>query len=219
MTVHLDQQPGVQELDVDLAQIYLVRDFLNREECEEVIAAINKSMRPSTVTRGRGDYRTSQTCNFREDSSELAWRLDQRISALLGIDPELSEPIQGQRYNVGEYFKEHCDWFAPGTPEYVKHTSHGGQRTWTVMVYLNDVEKGGKTRFKHLDLDFTPELGLALIWNNLFVTGEGNPHTLHEAMPVEKGNKWVITKWFREQLGRNHWTEEQKVAEKVKDRV
>ena len=29
------------------------------------------------------------------------------------------------------------------------------------------------------------------------------PFTLHEAMPVEEGSKWVITKWFREKAGRN----------------
>jgi prolyl 4-hydroxylase len=26
---------------------------------------------------------------------------------------------------------------------------------------------------------------------------------LHEAMPIELGSKWVITKWFRERMGRN----------------
>ena len=219
MTVHLDQQPRVQRLNIDTAQIYMVEDFLNLSECEEVIAAINKSLRPSTVTRGRGDYRTSSTCNFRENSSELAWRLDLRISDLLGVDLRRSEPIQGQRYDVGEYFKEHRDWFAPGTPEHAKHTANGGQRTWTVMVYLNEVERGGETYFKYLGRSFTPEPGLALIWNNLYADGEGNPYTLHEALPVEQGNKWVITKWFREDMGRNNWDEKQKVTEKVKDRV
>jgi prolyl 4-hydroxylase len=29
------------------------------------------------------------------------------------------------------------------------------------------------------------------------------PFTLHEAMPIELGSKWVITKWFREEMGRN----------------
>ena len=43
--------------------------------------------------------------------------------------------------------KEHTDWFAPGTEEFDRHTSPGGQRTWTVMVYLNAVEAGGETRF------------------------------------------------------------------------
>ena len=43
----------------------------------------------------------------------------------------------------GEYFREHTDWFTPVTEEYRHHTAPGGQRTWTVMIYLNFVEEGG----------------------------------------------------------------------------
>ena len=43
-----------------------------------------------------------------------------------------------------------------------------GQRTWTTMIYLNDVEKGGETYFKHLKLKIKPEKGLLIAWNNLF---------------------------------------------------
>ena len=122
------------------------------------------------------------------------------------MDPRLSEPIQGQRYDPGEYFKEHTDWFTPGTEEYITHTRVGGQRTWTVMIYLNVVERGGETFFRKLDRCFTPSPGLALIWNNLQADGTPNPFTLHEAIPVAKGHKWVITKWFRSQPGRNEAT-------------
>jgi prolyl 4-hydroxylase len=129
--------------------------------------------------------------------------LDQRCAKLLGVDPRFSEPIQGQRYDPGQYFKQHTDWFAPGTKEFDQNTSNGGQRTWTVMVYLNAVESGGETLFQHLDQRFTPRPGLGLAWNNLQEDGSPNQYTLHEAMPVDVGGKWVITKWFRERMGRN----------------
>ena len=32
-----------------------------------------------------------------------------------------------------------------------------GQRTWTTMMYLNDVSEGGETYFKHLKLKVKPE--------------------------------------------------------------
>ena len=134
---------------------------------------------------------------------QLAASLDQRFAALFGVDPRLSEPIQGQRYDPGEYFKEHTDWFAPGTQEYATHTDRGGQRTWTVMVYLNAVERGGDTLFRRLGRSFTPVPGMALAWNNLQADGTPNPFTLHEALPVAAGHKWVITKWFRTDIGRN----------------
>ena len=40
-------------------------------------------------------------------------------------------------------------------------------------------------------------------WNNLQEDGTPNRNTLHEAIPVDVGSKWVITKWFRERTGRN----------------
>ena len=198
-----EHQPRAWRLDTPLAQVYELPGLLHRDECDEVMEAINGSLQPSTVTRGASDYRTSRTCHLRQNYPELAERLDERFAALLGVDSGLSEPIQGQRYDPGEYFKEHTDWFAPGTKEFTEHTACGGQRTWTLMVYLNAVERGGETCFKRLGRCFTPAPGLALAWNNLQADGTPNPFTLHEAMPVEVGSKWVITKWFRQRAGRN----------------
>jgi len=128
--------------------------------------------------------------------------LDQRFAALFGVDPALAEPLQGQRYDPGQYFKAHTDWFTPGTAEFEEHTRVGGQRTWTLMVYLNAVELGGETLFERVGRAFTPVPGLALAWNNLHADGSPNHATLHEAMPVERGRKYVITKWFRMERGR-----------------
>ena len=111
--------------------------------------------------------------------------------------------MQGQRYDSSQYFREHTDWFEPGTDEFASHTNPGGQRTWTVMICLNTVHRGGQTCFHRLGRCFTPIQGLALAWNNLMADGTPNPFTLHEAMPVEDGTKWVVTKWFRARPGRN----------------
>lgn len=47
----------------------------------------------------------------------------------------------------------------------------------------------------------TPVKVLALAWNNLLADGNPNALTLHESMPVVEGNQWVITKWFRAEMG------------------
>ena len=196
-----DHCPRAWRLDTPLAQIYEIPDFLDHQECQMLIEAIHRQLVPSTVTYVDGLHRTSRTCHLR--GSDLAERLDRRLAALFAVDPRLSEPLQGQRYDTGQYFKEHTDWFAPGTEEFTTHTNPGGQRTWTVMIYLNSVLRGGQTCFKKLERCFTPVRGLALAWNNLMADGTPNPFTLHEAMPVQEGTKWVITKWFRAQSGRN----------------
>jgi prolyl 4-hydroxylase len=196
-------RPRAVRVETPHAQLYELPSLLSSLECQELIEAINSALLPSTVTRGSNDYRTSRTCHLRHNHPVLSRRLDQRFADLLGVDPRFSEPIQGQRYDPGEYFKQHTDWFSPGTKEFDHNTRNGGQRTWTVMVYLNAVESGGETWFQHLDQCFTPRPGLGLAWNNLQEDGTPNRNTLHEAIPVAVGSKWVITKWFRERTGRN----------------
>ena len=200
-----EHQPRAWRLDTPLAQVYELPALLSHGECEQVIDAINASLRPSTVTRGLSSdrRRTSRTGTLHQIDPELAASLDQRFAALFGVDSRLSEPIQGQRYDSGEYFKEHTDWFSPKKEDYARHTGIGGQRTWTVMVYLNAVERGGETLFRRLGRSFTPVPGMALAWNNLQADGTPNPFTLHEALPVQAGHKWVITKWFRADFGLN----------------
>ena len=66
----------------------------------------------------------------------------------MGIDPFLGESLQAQKYKPGQYYKEHCDFFHPHTREFKVYCEWMGQRTWTAMVYLNDVESGGETRFQ-----------------------------------------------------------------------
>ena len=196
-------QPRAWRLDTGLAQLYEVPELLSPEECVSLIKVIDTSLSRSTVTVGPADYRTSRTCHMRAANPDLMSQIDARIAGLIGCDPSFSEPIQGQRYDVGEYFKAHTDWFTPDTKEFETHTNSGGQRTWTVMIYLNAVAAGGSTRFERIGRTFNPVPGLAVAWNNLGLDGVPNVNVLHEAQPVLSGSKYVITKWFREQAGLN----------------
>lgn len=114
----------------------------------------------------------------------------------MGIDPSYAEPMQAQRYNVGEEFKPHTDYFS--NREYLEHCNIQGNRTWTFMIYLNDVEDGGKTNMCNCHAKFRAKMGRAVTWNNLDREGKGNNNTLHAGEPVLKGTKYIITKWFRQ---------------------
>jgi prolyl 4-hydroxylase len=43
-----------------------------------------------------------------------------------------------------------------------------------------------------------PKIGRILIWNNMALDGSPNPWTIHEGLPVERGSKYIVTKWYRE---------------------
>lgn len=191
--------PSVQRIPSDKLELFQAKRFLPAELCDALIALIEKDRRPSTIADPNGDmhFRTSETCDL--DADEPAVRdLETRLLALTGIDPAHGEPVQGQRYGVGQEFKAHTDYFEPAGVDFQKYCSVAGQRTWTFMIYLNDVEAGGGTRFMTIRKIVQPETGKLLGWNNRRSDGRPNPNTLHHGMKVRKGAKYVITKWYRE---------------------
>jgi prolyl 4-hydroxylase len=196
---HLMAQPGIQRVPSPKLTLFIRKDFLEPEICRLLMMQIDAKRRPSEIADSIGDYafRTSETCDL-DPGDPIVMEVDRRITALTGLDPTHGEPMQGQRYEIGQEFKAHTDYFEPQGQDYAKFCTVAGQRTWTVMFYLNEVEAGGATRFKAIDKIVQPETGKLLAWNNLRPDGTPNPSTLHHAMKVRAGLKYVITKWFRE---------------------
>ncbi|NBB24038.1 oxygenase [Porphyrobacter sp. SLTP] len=192
-------QPGVQRVPTPKAVLFQRKRFVAPDLAEELMTLIDAGRRPSTIADDNGDpvFRTSETCDL---SAELpaVQKIEALLADLSGIDPAFGEPLQGQRYAEGQEFKPHTDYFAPGGRDFAKFCTLSGNRTWTFMIYLNDVAAGGATRFKLLDKTFQPETGKLLCWNNRLPDGGINPATLHHGMKVRKGVKYVITKWYRE---------------------
>lgn len=188
--------------ETDKVQLYVLEDFMSEAECEELIAISRESLVPSSITTQETEpdkyFRTSSTCYLSRTENPLIAKIDHRIADTIGIHPAYSEEIQIQRYEVGQEFKAHNDYFTPNTKEWDKYCSTLGNRTWTFMVYLNETTKGGGTEFTELGQTFFPKRGTALVWNNLHADGTTNPYTKHWGLPVEEGFKVVITKWFRE---------------------
>lgn len=196
---HLASWPRMQRTPTPALALFTLRDFLDAPLCQELIALIEANHRPSTIADANGDtaFRTSSTCEL--DPGEAAVRaLAERLNTVSGIDPAHAEPLQGQRYEEGQEFKAHTDYFEPGGADFARFCTRSGQRTWTFMVYLNTVAAGGATRFKAIGKTVQPEAGKLLAWNNRLPDGGCNPATLHHALKVRKGRKYVITQWYRE---------------------
>jgi prolyl 4-hydroxylase len=193
---------GVQRVPTRELELFIVRNFIDRESCAALIERIDANRRPSTIADdvGVANFRTSETCDL-DRSDPVVAVLDRRIEDLLGLRPDTGEPPQGQRYAPGQEFRAHTDTFEPGGYDFYVHTAGMGQRTWTAMIYLNEPEDGGATRFKLIGKTIQPETGKLLAWNNLLPDGRPNPATLHQGMKVRRGTKYIVTKWFRERPG------------------
>ena len=201
VTAHLLKQPGIQRVPSPKLTLFLHKDFLPSGLCADLIDRIDRVRRPSTLSDPNGDpgFRTSETCDLAADDSAVI-AVEERINALTGLSPEFGESIQGQRYAVGQEFKGHTDYFEPKGIDFERYCGRSGNRTWTVMIYLNEPEAGGATRFKFIDKIIRPETGKLLAWNNRRADGSLNAATLHHGMKVRAGTKYVITKWYRERI-------------------
>jgi prolyl 4-hydroxylase len=195
----LEANPAIKRGKTDAAQVYYYPDFLTPAQCNALVRMIDANRRPSTLMTKDAEvnFRTSDSCDMDRWSPDVR-PTDEAIAELLGIDPANGETMQGQRYAPGQQFRAHHDFFHEGETYWQDMKNWGGQRTWTAMIYLNNVEEGGATWFPQAGIRVAPKRGLLLAWNNMNADGSPNLMTLHEGMPVVKGTKYIVTKWFRE---------------------
>ncbi|MCL6741644.1 2OG-Fe(II) oxygenase [Sphingomonas sp. RB56-2] len=191
--------PGIQRVPSPKLDLFVLRDFLDGPECAALRALIDANRRPSTLADDQGiaRFRTSETCDL-DPGQQLVANIRQRLSGLTGIAVSHAEPLQGQRYSVGQEFKPHTDTFNPDGADYFLHCAEAGQRNWTAMIYLNEPGEGGATRFKAIGKTIQPEAGKLIMWSNLLADGSPNMATLHQGMKVRRGTKYVLTQWYRQ---------------------
>ena len=191
--------PQIQRVPSRDLTLFIRRNFLSPDECAGLIDRIEASRRPSTIADANGDtgFRTSETCDLDRADPFIA-AIDEKLAAFAGIDSVYGEPIQGQRYAVGQEFKAHTDYFEPRGIDFERYCAVAGNRTWTLMVYLNQPAAGGATRFVKIGKTVQPETGKLLAWNNRLEPGKYNGASLHHGMKVRSGVKHIITKWYRE---------------------
>ncbi|RJY08281.1 prolyl hydroxylase family protein [Aurantiacibacter aquimixticola] len=194
----LAANPDAYKVPSDEVELYAIGDFMTAAECAKMMELIDATAQPSRVfdLDYSSGYRTSYSGDV-DPHDPFVKKISRRIDDLLDIDPSFGEAIQGQRYMPGQEFQPHNDWFHPGTTYWDLEMGAGGQRSYTAMVFLNEVEAGGTTDFTDIGLSIEPKPGVMLAWNNAYPDGLCNPKTMHAGRPVQAGSKYIITKWYR----------------------
>lgn len=97
--------------------------------------------------------------------------------------PKHLESINLLKYEKGGFYKPHVD--------YVPHNFKTVERSFSLIIFLNNDFKGGNLRFIYGNefFDVKPYPGKAVIWpsNMLFK---------HCAMPVEEGTRYAFVSWM-----------------------
>jgi prolyl 4-hydroxylase len=124
--------------------------------------------------------------------------IELKIIGHTGQDLEKSEPMSILRYSPGQFYRPHFDYFDPKLKVSKGLMDEGGQRTFSAVTCLSAPEAGGGTSFPKLDITVPASAGGTVLFRNCLDDGQVDVRSLHAGDPVERGEKWVVTKWFRE---------------------
>lgn len=194
---------------LDKPSIDLFENFITPEDAKYVITLAQGRFKPSTtlpdskpiVSTDRTS--TSVFLNQPSDSSDpVLTRIRNLASHIVDIPPKYMEKMQVVKYCHGQFYKQHYDYLNDKSEEVKKY----GQRTATVLVYLNTLAdgEGGGTKFHVSDLVVQPRVGSAVMWFNVTPAGHGDARTLHSGEPITTPGveKYAMNIWFRDRVQR-----------------
>jgi prolyl 4-hydroxylase len=182
----------------------LITDFLTPQECDELVAlATPKFKRSNVVSPTTGEYvpnpaRTSESMYFEKGETPLIARIEAKAAAMANLPVEFLEGLQVVRYQHGQFYNHHFDYF----PVDNKEIQTRGQRILTIFGYLNTLspeETGGGTDFPSLKHTFKPIKGSAALWHNVDSNGVVDPRVLHAGQTINTPGtvKYGLNMWFR----------------------
>lgn len=183
-------------------RLVVFRNFLSDEECDELIAAAQPRLKPSTVVdndSGKNaihDGRVSEGMFFDRFETPLVQSIEERIAELVRWPVDRGETLQILRYETGGKYDPHFDYFNPNFPGSRAATERGGNRVGTLIMVLKTPTKGGSTVFPDANLEVFAQRGNAIFFS--YKDPDPATKTLHGGAPVIEGEKWIATKWLRE---------------------
>ncbi|XP_020087345.1 probable prolyl 4-hydroxylase 4 [Ananas comosus] len=198
---------------------FLYEGFLTDEECDHLISLAKSELKRSAVAdnlSGKSmlsEVRTSSGMFISKGKDPIVAGIEDKIAAWTFLPKENGEDIQVLRYEHGQKYDPHYDYFSDEV-----NTVRGGHRIATVLMYLTDVAKGGETVFPSAEesprhrghanddtlsdcakqgIAVKPRRGDALLFFSLHTDATTDPKSLHAGCPVIEGEKWSATKWIR----------------------
>lgn len=183
--------------------IAVIEHFAIPAECDWFIARGRPTLRRAEVYQNSPipqavDSRTNSETGFTIGNADVLLSvMRDRISSATAIPVGRFEVTKLLHYTAGQHFALHGDFVATNTPELREEIQRRGQRVMTLLVYLNDDYEGGATEFPRIGLRFRGKRGDALIFRNSDDAGTPDYRTVHAGVPVERGEKWVLSQWMR----------------------
>ena len=125
--------------------------------------------------------------------------MQERAARLVRVPVDHHEPPNVISYEPGQEFGLHADYIDPGVAEFQRELQLLGQRTVTILTYLNADFEGAETSFPDVDLKVRGGVGDAIVFVNVQADGTPDFNTRHCGLPPTRGRKWVLSQWLRSQ--------------------
>eukprot|EP00775_Hariotina_reticulata_P009877 gene9877-10035_t len=198
---------------------FIFHNFLSLDEVQHILNLTEKLVARSAVVDTKtgqsklDPIRTSYGAAITRGQTPVIAAVEARIAEWTRLPADHGEPIQVLRYQNGQKYDAHWDWFDDPV-----HTKDSGEnRVATVLMYLGDVLEGGETTLPlgtPIDADrqnlanpsecalkgsmaIAPKKGDALLFWDMHVDGKTvDRASLHASCPTLKGTKWTCTKWI-----------------------
>lgn len=182
-------------------QLVCMSELFTPQQCVATMeAALPRLARSTVVSRATGAHevdgrRTSLGTHVSHAELPFLSGIDDVLFKQFGLDPVNAEQLSVSRYEVGQEFQPHFDYFDPADPGSQVALAHGGQRIATLLIYLNRPLSGGETTFPDAGIEVVPSMGSAALFR--YPTPTKDTLTLHGGKPVAAGEKWIATRWYR----------------------
>jgi prolyl 4-hydroxylase len=186
------------ELIDERIDLRYIRGFITPEQCHHLIElAKDKASRSQVIvgkdTKSVTEQRTSHSFAIPAHFDDVVADIERKASGMVNATPAHVEGLQVVRYQPGDYFKQHHDFFVEPY-----RTEINNQRQYTFFVYLNDVNGGGETEFPHLNRAFQPKMGDAVFWRNCTsVVDSCHDEALHQGKAPLHDIKYGLNIWIR----------------------
>lgn len=196
---------GVTELVREKPLIRLRRNMLSLDLCDYMICTAAPFLARALVNdaeRGADLVDDTRTNRFASlwllEGDVVTDSVDRMVARLVGAPTDTGEPISVLHYAPGEQYAPHFDFFDPEAPAHAVQFAADGQRVATCLIYLNAGYDGGATAFVDIGVEIRGEPGDALFWLNVETDGAPDRLTRHAGLPTTSGDKWLLSKWFRD---------------------
>ncbi len=212
--------------------MFEIPNFLSEAEVDHIMEiAKTTDLKPSSTGQDSGSAssekktktRTSFNTWVGRETDQIIDAIYRRSSDLLRIDEALlryrsedehpnlpskksvAEQLQLVHYDVGQEYTAHHDFGYARAGDKIQ-----GARFATLLFYLNEPESGGETEFPRwyngetsIGLQASPQKGKAVLFYSQLPDGNMDDLSHHAALPVKKGEKFLINLWVRDPIFEN----------------